>query len=257
MLSALAGRTVPRESIGEPLRAEMLALMQLCYADVSRERFERDLNEKQFVILLYSSRTGELAGFSTLRVADEPVDGVTAEIVFSGDTVIHPDYWGQKELQRQFSRFLLSRKLRRPTRPLHWLLLSAGYKTYLLTVNYFPRTHPRCDWATPERRVRSLDALATRWFGAQYEPSSGTLTFADAHYYVREGVAPIDRAAASHPHIGFFAERNPRHAEGAELVCLAEVRLRDLLRAVVRIAHGQVRSWMRRSLRVLGVDART
>jgi len=256
MVSALKGVTVARASLSEAQRAQMLALMQVCYAGVVPERFWSDLDEKQFVILLYARRTGELAGFSTLRVAEEFVEGRAVEVVFSGDTVIHPDHWGQKELQVCFGRFMLARKLRRPLRPLLWLLLSAGYKTYLLAVNHFPRTLPRHDWQPPSERRQLAHALASRWFGAQYEPVLGTVRFAGEHYHVRQGVAPIDRAAAAHPHISFFAHSNPRHVEGEELVCLAEIRLRDLLWALGRLSVKQLGLLTRRGLRWMGVGAR-
>lgn len=255
MLSALKGAIVRREALTESQRAQMLALMQLCYAGVSAERFAADLAEKQYVILLSARRTGELVGFSTLRVAEDRLGGRPVELVYSGDTVIHPDHWGQKELQVQFARFTTWRKLRRPLRPLLWVLLSAGYKTYLLAVNNFPLTLPRRDWQPPAERIHFLRELATRWFGHQYDAERGTLRFDGAHYRVRDGIAPIDRAAASHPHIAFFAQCNPRHGDGEELVCLTEIRLRDLARAVGRILVKQVRGVTRRGLRWVGVRA--
>lgn len=255
MLSALKGTIVRREALTESQRAQMLALMQLCYAGVSAERFAKDLAEKQYVILLSVRRTAELVGFSTLRVAEDMLGGRPVEVAFSGDTVIHPDWWGQKELQVQFARFMFSRKLRHPLRPVLWLLLSGGYKTYLLAVNNFPRTLPRHDWEAPPERTAFLQSLASRWFGAQYDAARGTLRFAGTHYRVRDGIAPIDRAARAHPHIAFFAERNPGHVDGEELVCLVEIRAMDLARAVGRIVWNQLRGWTRRGLRVLGVRA--
>jgi hypothetical protein len=251
MFSALKGVTVARESLTESQCAQMLALMQVCYAGMSAERFANDLAEKQYVILLCARRTGELVGFSTVRLAEERVDGREVEVVFSGDTVIHPDYWGQKELQVRFASFLLVRKLRRPLRPLLWMLLSGGYKTYLLAVNHFPRTVPRHDWEAPPERSSFLRALATRWFGEQYDAARGTLRFASSHYRVRDGVAPIDREAAAHPHIAFFARHNPGHVEGEELVCLAEVRVGDLMRALSELSMKQLRLWTRRGLRLI------
>jgi hypothetical protein len=256
MLSGLKGAIVRREALTELQRAQMIALMQLCYTGVSAERFARDLEEKQYVILLSQRRTGELVGFSTLRVTDDFMGGRPVELVYSGDTVIHPDHWGQKELQLQFVRFMAWRRLRRPTRPLLWLLLSGGYKTYLLSVNHFPRTLPRHDWLAPAERVSFLHELATRWFGSQYDASRGILRFEQQHYRVRDGVSPIDRAAAAHPHIAFFAERNPGHVDGDELVCLTEIRLRDLSRTVVRIFVKQLVGLTRRGLRLIGVRAR-
>jgi hypothetical protein len=257
MMSPLKGSTVRRESLTEAQRAQMLALMQLCYAGVSPERFAEDLDGKQYVILLHARRGSELVGFSTLRVAEERAAGRVVEVVYSGDTVIHPDWWGHKVLQVCFGRFLLSRKLRNPLRPLHWLLLSAGFKTYLLAVNYFGRTVPRRDWTPPPGREDFLRELATRWFGAQYDAGQGTLRFHGAHYRVRDGIAPIDRAAAAHPHIAFFAERNPGHADGEELVCLVEIRWWDLTRALGRSVWGQLRGWARRGLRQVGVRVGT
>jgi hypothetical protein len=227
----------------------MLALMQRCYEGVRPERFHRDLEEKQYVVLLTESHSGELVGFSTIRTTLEHLGGSTVEVLFSGDTVIHPHYWGRKELQACFARFLLSRKLRRPTRPLYWLLLSGGYKTYLLTVNYFPRTLPRHDWQEPPERRALLDELATRWFGSQYDRERGLLRFSDAHYHVRPGLAPIDREALAHPHIAFFAQLNPGHVHGDELVCLSEIRVVDVLRGMVRIASHQLRQALRRGPR--------
>ncbi|WP_224247726.1 hypothetical protein [Hyalangium gracile] len=256
MLSALKGAIARREELTEHQRAQMLALMQLCYAGVSAERFAKDLEEKQYVILLSLRRTGELVGFSTLRVAEDRMGGKAVELVFSGDTVIHPDHWGQKELQVQFARFTAWRRLRRPLRPLLWLLLSGGYKTYLLSVNNFPRTIPRHDWEAPQERVTFMRQLASRWFGEQYDAERGVLRFAQQHYRVRDGVAPIDRAAAAHPHIAFFASRNPGHVDGEELVCLTEVRLRDLARSVGWILVKQVMGVTRRGLRLIGVRAR-
>jgi hypothetical protein len=256
MLSPLKGAIARREELSESQRAQMLALMQLCYAGVSAERFMLDLEEKQYVILLSLRRTGELVGFSTLRVAEDRMGGRPVELVYSGDTVIHPDHWGQKELQVQFARFTAWRRLRRPLRPLLWLLLSGGYKTYLLSVNNFPRTIPRHDWDAPEERVTFMRELASRWFGLQYDAERGVLRFEQQHYRVRDGVAPIDRAAAAHPHIAFFASCNPGHVNGEELVCLTEVRLRDLARSVGRILVKQVMGVTRRGLRLIGVRAR-
>ena len=256
MLSALKGSISRREELTERQRSQMLALMQLCYAGVSAERFLKDLEDKQYVILMSLRRTGELVGFSTLRVAEDLMGGRPVELVYSGDTVIHPDHWGQKELQVQFARFTTWRRLRRPLRPLLWLLLSGGYKTYLLSVNNFPRTLPRHDWEPPEERVTFMRTLATRWFGSQYDAERGVLRFEQQHYRVRDGVAPIDRAAAAHPHIAFFAARNPGHVDGDELVCLTEVRLRDLARSVGRILVKQVLGMTRRGLRLIGVRAR-
>jgi len=235
----LVARVVPRASLDEVRRREMLGLMHLCYEGVSASRFGADLDAKQFVILLFARASGDLVGFSTLRLTPERLEGRAVDVVYSGDTVIHPDHWGSKTLQAAFGRFLFARKLHRPWRPCLWLLLSGGYKTYLMMVNHFPRSFPsrRYD-ATPERR-RFLHDLATRWFGDQYDAARGVVRFSADHYRVRSNVVQVDPETARVPDVAFFLARNPGHAVGDELACLCEIGLRDLGRELVRIALQQ------------------
>ncbi|HZN93939.1 MAG TPA: hypothetical protein VFB81_14605 [Myxococcales bacterium] len=240
MAPRLISRTVRQQALPEEARARMLALMQLCYEGVDPDRFRRDLAQKDHVILLLDRVTGELVGFSTILVRQERVGDDVADVLFSGDTVLHPDYWGQKVLDGAFARYLFARKLRHPTRSLRWLLLSGGYKTYLIIINYFPLTSPRRDREPTAREVAFRGEVCRRWFGEQFDALRGVLRFG-AHYRVRSGIAPIDREAARHPDIAFFAARNPGHVDGEELVCVGEVRLTDLLCAAVRIGGKRVR----------------
>jgi hypothetical protein len=232
----LTARVVPRHRLAEAEIERMLALMHVCYEGVDTARFRADLAEKQDVILVCVHATGELVGFSTVRRAKERFGGRTTEVIFSGDTIMHPAHWGSKALQAAFSRFVLARKLRRPWRPVLWFLLSGGYKTYLLMVRNLPRAWPRSGEEPPPGWRDFVDGLAARWFGAQFDARLGVVRFIGPHYRVRRGVAPIDDDARRVPEIAFFAAQNPGHAQGDELVCLAELRARDLLRILARIA---------------------
>jgi len=237
--SPLVSRVVPRGSLDECRRREMLALMHVCYEGVTAERFAADLDEKQLVILLFARAGRELVGFSTVRIAEERLGGRRVDLVYSGDTVIHPDFWGAKSLQAAFGRLLLARKLRRPLRPCLWLLLSAGYKTYLLMVRNFPRSFPSRTFDPDSGRKAFLERVAQQWFGSQYDPARGILRFRGPHYRVRRGIAPVDARTATNPDVEYYLGRNPAHANGEELVCLAEIRLRDLGWALARIALRQ------------------
>ena len=211
-------------------------LFHAAYEGADRARFERDLFEKQHVILLYDHEMRCLRGFSTVLV--RRIDGPSgpATVVFSGDTVIDRAYWGQKQLQLAFARLLFALKLRAPTEKLYWFLVSKGYRTYVLLANAFPRAVPRVDREDDVELRRVLDALAVARFGADYDAGRGVVRYAVPHEHVRDGVAPLTDAALRSPHVRFFAGRNPGHASGDELACLAEVRVRDLARTLVRIA---------------------
>ena len=114
----LKARTVPVSALDAPLRDEMYALFARYYADTERERFERDLSDKDEVILLEDAAHGTLQGFSTLKLVTLPgEDGRACRAMYSGDTVIARGYWGQSALGLEFLKRLWWRKVQRPLEP--------------------------------------------------------------------------------------------------------------------------------------------
>jgi hypothetical protein len=225
-------------------------LFAAAYDGTDRSRFERDLAEKQLVILLRDARTGVLKGFSTVHVGAVPGGGVRgrgATVVFSGDTVIDPQYWGQKQLQKAFSLLMLRLKLRAPHRELYWFVVCKGYKTYLLMAHHLPGV-PRVGYATPPAMQGVLDRVARQRFGGGYDPSTGVIANVEvdaagaAHERVREGLATITpELLAADEHIRFFVQANPGHERGDELACLAPIQLRVIAGSVLWSAAAVVR----------------
>jgi hypothetical protein len=215
--------------IGPQLSREAFALFEASYDGAEWDRFQQDLEEKQFVILLSDAATGRLKGFSTVQVMER--DRVT--VIFSGDTVIAPECWGQKELQRQFARLIFRLKLRNPLRPIYWFLISKGYRTYLIMVRRCPRSIPRYEQADDPGLRRLLDALARERFGHRYDAAASVARNLGKDR-VRDGLAPVDAAVRGNQHVRFFLARNPGHVQGDELCCLAEIRLRDAALTLVR-----------------------
>jgi hypothetical protein len=244
----LEAHTLPVAALDAAIRAKAFALFQHAYEGADRTRFERDLDEKQLVILLRDRLSGELKGFSTVLLRDVSTRAGRATVVFSGDTVIDREYWGQKHLQLAFTRLLVTLKLRSPHRGLYWFLISKGWRTYLLLANAFVRAVPRWDGADDRELRRILDAQASARFGPQYDPDRGIIRYTIPHERVRTGLAPVSDELMSNPHIRFFVERNPGHAEGDELACLAEVRVTDLMKLGLRFSTRAVsRAFVRRS----------
>ena len=245
---ALTARVVARADLSASTVDDAFALFASVYEGTDRARFIRDLREKQWVVLLHDRESGALRGFSTVLVRDIETSRGPAKIFFSGDTVVHPEYWGQKVLQLATARLFLTLKLRAPRQALYWFLISKGYRTYLLLANNFPRSIPR-EGAPEDSELRTLlNDVARERFGDAYDASTGVIRNCGAHEYVRTGVAPVSESALSNRHVRFFVQRNPNHAAGDELACLAVVRIRDLVRSMVRfIVH--------RALRALGIPA--
>jgi hypothetical protein len=191
-------------------------------------------------VLVTAPPHDELVGFTTIKLAEARLGGRDVDLVYSGDTVVHPDWWGAKTLQKAFGRFVLARKLARPSRRCLWLLLSGGYKTYLIMVHHLPRSFPSRGYRPASEERAFLDRLAREWFGDQYDPARGVVRFASSHYRVRQNVVPIDPATAADPDVAFFLAHNPGHHDGDELVCLAELRAMDLVRVLARMTAKQL-----------------
>ncbi|HEY8210143.1 MAG TPA: hypothetical protein VIG99_21805 [Myxococcaceae bacterium] len=256
MSERLSHDTVPVQALTAVDRTDMLALMERCYEGVVPERFAADLAGKQHVIMLRDVGSRALAGFSTIALREEPHHGRPARVLYSGDTVIHPDYWGQKVLEMAFGRFLVRQKLRRPWAPLYWLLLSGGFKTYLMLVRNFASCLPQRGEVASPTESAFLDAVCRRWFGDEYDPAQGTVRM-KRHYRVRSGLCPVDARALANPDIAYFVERNPGHADGSELACLARVQLSDVARAFARIARRRLAGSGRRSSSPFGEGIET
>src|SRR6266508_249933 len=90
-------------------RARMFTLMRKYYDAVTEETFQADLARKDAVILLRDR--GELQGFSTLVSLRVTVGRKTVYGVFSGDTVIEKQYWGQQALPVAFLRYMFRQTL--------------------------------------------------------------------------------------------------------------------------------------------------
>ena len=245
---SLRSRVVAQQSLSDGQRRRLLALMETSYDGIDADRFFADLAAKDFVIVL-EDRAGELMGFSTLLLREEQLDGRTVDLVFSGDTVIDAAHWGSKALQTAFGRFCLERKLKHPRRQLYWLLLSKGFRTYLLAVNYFPRTFPKPGAVPPPSVVAFRDRVATSLWGNAYNPLTEVLHYDVPRDRVRAPLAPPPGDALANEAVRFFVHRNPGHAAGDELVCLIGLPLRDLLRALVRATAKAVEATVRPSRR--------
>jgi hypothetical protein len=221
----LRARTVAIASLKESDKAQMFALMQCYYDEVSREQFLKDLAKKDDVILLLDD-TEQIRGFSTLVLVRLRHRGKIVHGIFSGDTVIEKDYWGQRTLGKAFLRYLLMKKLRRPLTPLYWLLITKGYKTYLMMANNFAEYYPRFDRPMPPEKQELLRSFYSLLYPDEYDAEKGVIMPVSEACHLKAGIAPIsDHLLQTNPKIAFFQQINPDWQQGAELACLARMTL--------------------------------
>lgn len=207
-------------------RARMFELMRQYYDGMVEERFLFDLSNKHAVILLRDEVENKIRGFSTLRLIHARLGNKRLRGVFSGDTVIEKHYWGQRTLGKAFLRFLFFEKLKRPFEPLYWLLISKGYKTYLMMANNFSEHYPRFERATPVIKKAIMDAFYAELYPGNYDPKTGLIKYSDNPEYLKTGVAGISNGLlASNRRIAFFQKANPQWMRGVELACIARMSL--------------------------------
>lgn len=231
----LTHRIVPVVALTRVAVEEMLRLFRAHFQVLNPDAFLRDLGRKQFVIQILDGGD-RLQGFSTITSFRTTFQGGAVGVIYSGDTIINPECWGTSVLPKAWLQAVTEMAAALP-RPLYWLLLSSGYKTYRMLPVFFRRFHPRFDEDTPEEVRGLIHHLAHLLAGTQYDAGKGIIRFANGATPLRPGVAEPEERRLKDPHTAFFLERNPGHLWGDELVCLAEVADENLTRGGRRIVR--------------------
>jgi hypothetical protein len=235
MMPQLVGETVARAALSSATVDEMVQLFSEHYDLVCPEHFRRDLAQKDHVVLLREERQGTLQGFSTLAIYTTTVQGREVGVVYSGDTIIRPAFWGTPALPSVWIKRVLALAAHLP-QPVYWLLISSGYKSYRFLPVFYREFYPRYECPTPPEQQAILDELAQQRFGAQYDAALGVVRFESGATPLRPGVADVSEERQRNPHIRFFLARNPDHAQGDELVCLTRISWENLTSAGQRMA---------------------
>jgi hypothetical protein len=191
------------------------------FLDVSWHDFIRDFQEKDAVMILRNEHSeGELVGWSTLMVLTLALPCEEVKGVFSGDTVVLPEYRSGTGLGVELVRYFLNTYEQFPHHKVYYILISKGWRTYRLMPFFFRDFAPRYDRPTTPYDKTLMDAFGKKKYPYHYHPETGVITFSP------QRVRPdsID-AAPPHPdaHTAFFLCRNPGYLDGHELVCVARI----------------------------------
>lgn len=209
---------------------QMYSIYQKYYENTRYELFVQDFKKKTGAFLILHPHTQQIVGFSTVLNCDIKIDGKSHHAVFSGDTIIEKQYWGSRALQFAMFHYMLKLKLKHPFEPIYWMLISKGFKTYLLLANNYASY-----WPHPEGKCRELqpivEAYCEQYFAGYFDRSKGVLDFGDDYQPLKGEVAPITaELLEKNAKIRFFESRNPEWRRGTELPCVGELQWRDILR---------------------------
>jgi hypothetical protein len=200
----------------------MYGLYRDHYEATTSDIFLRDFAEKDFVLIVRDGG-GAIRGFTTLAVLEASAAGSKIRAIFSGDTIMHRDYWGRQDLAFNWIRFAGRIKSERPDVPLYWFLIVKGHRTYRYLSAFSTNFFPHWQRQTPDHEQAMIAHLARQRFGRHFDETRGIIHFPASRGHLRAELAAVSAVEAQRPDVRFFLERNPGYASGDELVCLTEL----------------------------------
>ena len=224
----MKGQFLKRSAVSDATKAEMYRLFCSQFENVSLQQFVADLDEKNWVLLLYN-KSGKLIGFSSMHVYQTSIDGKAVTLVYSGDTTVDSNTWSDSALSYNMMGAFSWLQRHYNTDRLCWFLLVSGYRTYRLLPVFSQLFFPRFDQPTPDDIQTLMNAMALERFGSNYDPATGVVHL-DAPSVLKDKFRDIPENRMTDPNIAFFAERNSGHLQGDELLCFAELSAGKLTR---------------------------
>lgn len=221
-MGELNGRVERTSGLSASTRSDMFALYAQYYGGTSESLFFGDLEDKQYAVILRDD-DGTLQGFSSIKVWQEDFAGKTYRIMYSGDTIVHQDHWGQQALAFTWIHFSGALKSQAPDVPLYWFLLVKGHRTYRYLKAFYRVFYPAYNRPTPPKSKALIDHLATAKFGAFYNAETGIVHFPESRGHLKTDWAEIPEKDRRRPDVRFFLEHNPGYTQGDEMVCLTEL----------------------------------
>jgi hypothetical protein len=219
------------------LLQQLVALYLNYYDSSSEEKVISDLKEKTEILLLFHE--GQLVGFTSSLVYSRQWRGKNIRIVYSGDTVVDRQHWGQQALAFAWITRMGELKSQEPDCPLYWFVIVKGHRTFKYLPTFGKSFHPH--WSEFRSDLKSLaDVLAKEKFGDTYNEETGVVEFAESQGHLREEIAYPTEEEMTKESVRFFLKANPNYLRGHELVCLCELEehnMKPLTKRIFRKAY--------------------
>ena len=233
------------ESLTSAQRRGMFALLQSCFANASESQFNRDLDEKEWVVLGTDYRSGGIWSFTTLRRLRVTIDGERIMALFSGDTASRPDTRGAvtaagiRVVMRKIF-YEVARNAPNADR-IYWFMISSTYKSYRLLPMIFRDYAPGLGRKMSEEETRIVVELS-KVKGLSFDPASGIVRL-DNPSIPRGLPSDTENTDADDPHVRFFRSANPGADKGdrlASLIRLSETNLTPLGERMIALEQEQL-----------------
>lgn len=215
-----------RQELGSSAIKRMYQLMEQNYNCVTEESFTYDLSNKELVGIL-SDADGIIQGFTTFAVNPANTGTYTYNILFSGDTIISPQYWGTQELAKGWCKTVGGLIAGDPDKKWYWFLMSKGHRTYMYLPLFFEKYFPASDNTEEDDLFPIVDRCARAMYGDCWKPKLGVISFDESHGELKQSCF---KPAKKSRHVDFFLEKNPGFYKGDELTCMADLSIENFKR---------------------------
>jgi hypothetical protein len=218
---------------------EMFKVFCRYYENTSLEQFMTDFGKKAGAFVIRRKVDDAIVGFSTMGIYYLTVDGRKIRGIFSGDTILEKEYWGNRAMNAAFVKRLLWEAIKDPFTPQYWFLISKGYKTFLLLTRNFPDYYPH-----PEHENAHLKHIVASYCDELYlgylNRDRMVLDFGEGYNCLKNEVTPITDKQRQEADIAFFEKCNPDWERGTELPCVGRADLVTFFQVIVP----QILKWL-------------
>ncbi len=209
-------------NVSDALANDMFALYAAYYGGTSKDLFISDLRSKDYVVIL-QDKEQILRGFSTVAVIQTQWEEQPIVALFSGDTIVHHEFWGEQALILQWFELAGRIKTEHTNTPLYWFLIVKGHRTYRM-LNVFCKSYIPKPNVLPDDRINGIrDYLAKSRFKDDYCAKTGLIDCVESKGHLLPRWADAHIYQNRNPMVQNFLRLNPEHTRGVELVCLAEL----------------------------------
>lgn len=213
------------KNISSQERDEIIYLYLNYYAGSNAAQVMSDLNNKTEIILMTCKNT--IVGFTTLELYEKQWQNKAIRIIYSGDTIVAKEHWGQQSLAFACITRMGQYKQEKPDLPLYWFLIVKGHRTYKYLPVFAKTFYPHWDYQIDELK-KLADFLARDKFAETYNPQTGILDFPESKGHLKEQYAYPNDNEKNKLSVRYFLKRNPEYIKGHELVCLCELSRENL-----------------------------
>ncbi|MDB4929012.1 MAG: hypothetical protein JWM10_1496 [Myxococcaceae bacterium] len=217
--------TFVRTSALEPALLEEIWEFYRQFVRRDKDAFLDAVRQTDEVIYARARVGGPLLAFIAVKLVEIDWEGQTHGVIYNVWSAIDGNHRGTNLMQRVGFRVFLRYRLRHPLRPVHFMMTSSTYKSYLLMARNYSEYWPNRRAPTPPRERAMMDSAVAAAGLSSWDPERGVLERFGALRYL-EGVV-ADDGEQGDPDIAFYARANPGQPEGDSLGCLAPLSLNN------------------------------